>query len=82
MVYFLELSNGIGWIIACSLGFSTLLALSFVLYELKNAQQLPDDMDPGKFGMFPIPPRWDQPPASSPVSGTPATSFRVPSESC
>ena len=63
-----------GWIIAGSLGFSTILALTFVLYELRNAMELPDDMDPSKFDMFPVPPHMKRPPASEPHA---AASLRI-----
>ena len=44
-----------GWMIAGSLAISTLLALGFILYELRNAMELPDDLDPHRVDMFPVP---------------------------
>ncbi|MEO7098870.1 MAG: hypothetical protein ABI162_05880 [Luteolibacter sp.] len=57
LVHFLELSNHMGWMIAASLALSTLLAWGFILYELRNAMELPDDLDPHRVDMFPVPVR-------------------------
>lgn len=56
-----------------------MVALSFVLYELRNAMELPDDMDPSKFDMFPVPPHMKRSP-TAPSSGSATNSLRVKQE--
>lgn len=53
--YFFELSAQSSWAVASLLGAFTLLALLFIAYELRNALELPNDVEFVEFFNHPVP---------------------------
>lgn len=80
LVYCFDLSPTSAWLIAGSLGISATLAISVILYEIRNAIVLPEDADPAEFDMFPVPPRKNPQPRVAKIRPVPARRFRVPRE--
>jgi hypothetical protein len=79
VVQFLALSNETGWAIAGGLGLSTLAAVTFILFELRNAMELPDDVDPVDYLNRPVPSGWKSSVGSPPVAVHAAPAFRIKS---
>ena len=60
LAYFLELTPMVGWMLAAALGFSTTLAATIILYELRHAIDLTDCVEATEFeGLMGVP--WEMP---------------------
>ncbi|MEO6477852.1 hypothetical protein [Luteolibacter sp.] len=77
MVYFLGLSSTVGWIIGGSLALSSMVAVIFILHEMRNAIELPDTSEntdlEGTFASN----HWSSVSGAAPVPRTVAPAFRV-----
>ncbi|MEO5716465.1 MAG: hypothetical protein ABIT37_23510 [Luteolibacter sp.] len=73
----MELSTETGWQIAAFFGCSSIAAVSFILYELRNAMEMPNDVDPVDYLDRPSPSGWTPPAASSQTAVNPAPAFRT-----
>jgi hypothetical protein len=61
LVYFLELSNTTGWIIAGVLGVSMTVAVSVIIHEMRHAIDLTGFVDPSEMDELPPPEQWSKP---------------------
>ncbi|RYD37359.1 MAG: hypothetical protein EOP85_17650 [Verrucomicrobiaceae bacterium] len=61
IVHFLQLSEMTGWIIAGSLSFSAVAAATAILFEMRHAVDLENDMGAADFEDFTLPPGWKKP---------------------
>lgn len=77
LVTLLELSTETGWLIAAVLGGASIAAVSFILYELRHAMELPIEIDPVDFLDRPVPSNWTPPSAPSQTAVNPAPAFRT-----
>lgn len=77
LVYFMGLSSTVGWIIAGSLGFSSIVAVTIILYEMRHAVEMPDWSDHVDFEGPPVPMHWGSSMGTTPVSRSASPAFRV-----
>jgi hypothetical protein len=77
MVYFLGLSSTVGWIIAGSLGFSSIVAVTIILYEMRHAVEMPDGTDHADIEGPPVSIHWGPPMGATPVPRNASPAFRV-----
>ncbi len=75
LVIGLGLSNTAGWIIAGSLGFSSIVAVTIILYEMRHAVAVPDSVEFANLEGFPLPERSGEAMPNRPISGTAASAF-------
>jgi hypothetical protein len=79
LVYFLQLSPTIAWVIAGSLSLSSTIAITLIFRELRHAIVIPDDADLLEYDMFPVPARKPVPAnRGQKKHSVPARSFPVP----
>lgn len=79
LVHAFDLSSFTGWIIAGSLGFSAVAAVTAILFEMRHAIDLENYVDPAEFGRIPLPPfggNLSRPQHTSPMQA--AASFQTP----
>ena len=74
---FMALSDETGWWIATVLGLASVAGVSFILFELRNAMEMPNDEDPVDFMDRPEPSSWTPPVTSSQTAVNPAPAFRT-----
>ncbi len=77
LFHILELTPVTGWIIAGSLGFSAVAAVTAILYEMRHAVDLETYADPAEFNSIPIPAQWGGKGGSVPSPRVPAASFQM-----
>lgn len=77
LFHLLDLSPMTGWIVAGSLGFSAVAAVTAILFEMRHAVDLEAYVDPAEFESMPIPAHWGGKPASSSAPRVPAHSFQT-----
>jgi hypothetical protein len=77
LVNIMELSNETGWQIAAFFGFSSIAAVSFIIFELRNAMEMPEDVDPVDYLDLPVPSNWTPPAAPPQTAVNPAPAFRT-----
>ena len=77
LVHVLELSAMTGWMIAGFLGFSTVAAVTAILFEMRHAVDLESYVDPAEFNSIPIPSWWGGKSVTHRPPRIPAASFQV-----
>lgn len=77
LVYFLELSNAIGWAIAGTLGVLCTVAACVLLFEFRHAIDLTEIVDEAEFDSYPGPTLTNPTAVVPPTSGVPVPSFSV-----
>lgn len=78
LVHALDLSSLTGWIIAGSLGFSSVAAATAILFEMRHAVDLETYVDPAEFQNVPLPAYWGGTGASPNVPAAHGPSFQSP----
>lgn len=77
LFHILELSPLTGWIVAGSLGFSAVAAVTAILFEMRHAVDLEAYADPAEFDSLPIPAHWGGKGGPAPAHRFPAASFQI-----
>ncbi|MES2660038.1 MAG: hypothetical protein V4689_15560 [Verrucomicrobiota bacterium] len=77
MVHFLGLSSMVGWILAGSLGFSSIVAVTIILYEMRHAIEMQDYSDVADFKDPPVSIHWGPSMGAAPVPRNAAPAFNV-----
>lgn len=82
LVYFLELSTSTGWLIASLLGFSSTVAITMIIYEMRHAVELPDGFDDAEFDKLLPVSHWGPSMGVTAVPKHAVPAFRVPGDIC
>ncbi|RYD19412.1 MAG: hypothetical protein EOP88_19065 [Verrucomicrobiaceae bacterium] len=77
LVHVLELTALTGWIIAGSLGFSAVAAVTAILFEMRHAVDLETFADPAEFENITVPAYWGRKVSAPEARRIPATSFQI-----
>jgi len=77
LFHLLDLSPLTGWIVAGSLGFSAVAAVTAILFEMRHAVDLEAYVDPAEFESIPIPAYWGGKGGTAPAPRVPAPSFQI-----
>lgn len=76
LVYFLDLTHAVGWAIASTLGVSSTVAVTLILYEIRHASDLPDGSDRSDCGGIPAADQWRGGKGLDPVRGATGPALR------
>ncbi len=74
---YMELTEETGWWIAGILGSASIASISFIMYELRNAMEMPNDEDTLAHLNLSEPPVWSAPTGSPQAGSNPVPSFQV-----